>query len=169
MSVRIKVRMNGSASGAALKILPGSTSKEQLIGDSLAKLDADRVGDVDMHRAKIYLVGGDTVSSELLKALDDTALTSCTGVTSWGSAPQYVVRPVAVRRCRSRRLCAYQLPGGDRRARAGRRSVPCAHRVAVQGQAEPLFQLRTGTPSNANISPTISLRLSPRLSLRLSL
>ena len=56
MSVRIKVRINGAAAGAVLKIEPDMTSKAQLIGDGLNKLGlAGR--DVNMGEAKLYLTG----------------------------------------------------------------------------------------------------------------
>ena len=58
MPVRIKVRINGCATGAVLKIEPQSTSKEELIGDSLAKLGFSGPGQVNVHRAKLFLDGG---------------------------------------------------------------------------------------------------------------
>jgi len=50
MSVRIKVRINGAATGAMLKVEPGFTTKEQLLTDGLKKLGVDK-NDVDMHAA----------------------------------------------------------------------------------------------------------------------
>ena len=60
MSVRIKVRINGAATGATLKVKPGFTTKEQLLTDGLKKLGVDK-NDVDMHRAILYVESGDKV------------------------------------------------------------------------------------------------------------
>lgn len=61
MSVRVSVRINGSTTGAALKINPWM-SKNDLVHDSLRKLEVDGAGQVDKGLVKLYLSSGDKVS-----------------------------------------------------------------------------------------------------------
>ena len=79
--VRIKVRVNGVAGGAMLKIgvEAGIVTDEQLVEAAAAKLlDAEAAAAIDASGAKLYLDGGyDVELSELEK--DDVVTLACNG------------------------------------------------------------------------------------------
>jgi hypothetical protein len=73
MSLRIRVRINGSATGATLKIgvEHGITTQQQLVEAAARKLlDADQVAALDATGAKLYLDGGDATEMSELEAND---------------------------------------------------------------------------------------------------
>ena len=58
-AVRIKVRLNGAATGVALKITPETTSKAQLVAAALVKLDMSEFMCANAEAVKLYDQDGD--------------------------------------------------------------------------------------------------------------